>query len=139
MMKAILISGLTQRFGSLKEEAWLPYDVPMMLYMCASLVVFAFLYGSVVNTAVSVAREWEDGTVKELLLSPYGHWGVVVGKMLVGLAETFLSGTLVWLATWLFRGFVPGGRPRPPGPPVHGHQSPKGVRRPGDGRRSCDP
>lgn len=92
-----------------QEEAWLPHDVPMMSYMMASLVAFAFLYGGMVNTAVAVAREWEDGTVKELLLSPYGHGGVVGGKMIVGLLETFLSGAIVYGATYLVKGFVPAG------------------------------
>lgn len=94
---------------AIHEDALFERDVRMILYMAASLVVFAFFYGGMINTVTAITREWDDGTVQELLLSPYGRWGVMGGKLLVGLCQTILSGVLVWIATWIFAGFVPQG------------------------------
>ncbi|MGG1217249.1 ABC transporter permease [Priestia endophytica] len=94
---------------SIKEQSWVPKDIPMLTYMASSLLVFAFLYGGMVNTGVLIAREWEEDTVKELLLSPVSKTYLVIGKMLSGLIPTFISGGIIYLLIYLVQGFKPTG------------------------------
>ncbi|MED3994622.1 ABC transporter permease [Peribacillus frigoritolerans] len=94
---------------SVKEKSWVPKDIPMLTYMASSLLVFAFLYGGMVNTGVLIAREWEEDTVKELLLSPVSKIHLVIGKMLSGLVPTFISGGIIYLIIYLVQGFKPTG------------------------------
>ncbi len=94
---------------SVKEESWVQKDIPMLTYMASSLLVFAFLYGGMVNTGVLIAREWEEDTVKELLLSPVSKVHLVIGKMLSGLVPTFISGGIIYLLIYLVQGFKPTG------------------------------
>ncbi|USL11079.1 ABC transporter permease [Bacillus bombysepticus] len=94
---------------SVKEKSWVQKDIPMLTYMASSLLVFAFLYGGMVNTGVLIAREWEEDTVKELLLSPVSKIHLVIGKMLSGLVPTFISGGIIYLIIYLVQGFKPTG------------------------------
>jgi hypothetical protein len=54
------------------ESTWLPRDPVMQDYISTSLLLFACLYGAMVNTGLQVASEWNDRTVKTLLLAPVG-------------------------------------------------------------------
>jgi ABC-2 type transport system permease protein len=57
-------------------------DTGYIPYLTVSILVVALVLSSVLQAGPSAAREWENATIKELLLSPAGRWAMVLGKML---------------------------------------------------------
>jgi ABC-type multidrug transport system permease subunit len=87
-----------QRDGAaftIEETSWLTHDPVMQDYISTSLLLFACLYSAMLNTGLQVASEWNDRTVKNLLLAPINRWGIVAGKMIAGLGQSLLSVSLV--------------------------------------------
>jgi len=84
----------TQQIGpvvTIDETTWLPHDPPMRDYVSTSLLLFACLYSTMVNTGLQVAAEWNDRTVKMLLLAPVNRMAIVTGKMVAGLGQSLVS------------------------------------------------
>ena len=59
-----------------------PHDTDYIPYLAVSILVIALMIGGLFQAGSLSAREWETGTVKELLLSPAPRWAVTTGKML---------------------------------------------------------
>ncbi len=95
----------------IKETSWLLVDPTMLGYISTSLLLFGVLYASMVNTGLNVASEWNDRTVKNLLLAPVGRGALVTGKVLSGLGQSVLSIALVLLVLIVGFGFQPRGNP----------------------------
>ena len=91
------------------ETTWLPHDPPMKDYISTSLLLFAVLYSTMVNTGLQVASEWNDRTVKTLLLAPIRKSALVAGKVVAGLGQSLLSILLVALVLALVFHFNPAG------------------------------
>lgn len=94
---------------AVNETAWLPRDPWMRDYISTSLLLFACLYSGMVNTGLQVAGEWNDRTVKMLLLAPVSRGSLVAGKVLAGLGQSVMSLTLVLLVLTLIFDFSPTG------------------------------
>lgn len=80
-----------------QETSWLAHDPVMQDYISTSLLLFACLYSAMLNTGLQVASEWNDRTVKSLLLAPLNRWAIVAGKMVAGLGQSLFSVGLVIL------------------------------------------
>ncbi len=80
---------------TINETRWLPRDPTMLGYISTSLLLFGCLYAAMVNTGLQVAAEWNDRTVKNLLLAPVGRGTLVAGKVLAGLGQSVVSVALV--------------------------------------------
>ncbi len=65
-----------------RETDWYPQDTDYVPYLAVSIIVISLMVGGVLQAGVSSAKEWENGTMKELLLSPASRWAVLLGKML---------------------------------------------------------
>ena len=76
-------------------------DTDYIPYLTVSILVIALVVGGLLQSGTSAAREWENATMKELLLSPASRWAVVTGKMLGALAMSLMS-VLVVLAVLIF-------------------------------------
>jgi ABC-2 type transport system permease protein len=72
-------------------------DIDLFAYSVLPSIVLLLTISGLVNGALSTAREWENQTVKELLLSPTSRSALVMGKVLAGFAVTFILGTFVLL------------------------------------------
>lgn len=81
----------------IEETTWLPHDSVMQDYISTSLLLFACLYSAMVNTGLQVASEWNDRTVKTLLLAPVSRSTLIAGKVLAGLGQSVLGIALVVL------------------------------------------
>ena len=62
------------------------------------------------NAGLATAREWEDSTIKELLLAPISKTSLIVGKLLSGWLTTLLIAAVV-LGVGAVSGYL-----RPEGP-----------------------
>ncbi len=94
---------------AVEERSWLPRDPRMQDYISTSLLLFACLYAGMVNTGLHVAAEWNDRTVKTLLLAPVGRSVIVTGKVLAGLGQSLIGVVLVAVVLWLLFDFRPVG------------------------------
>ncbi len=94
---------------TVKETRWLPRDPTMLGYISTSLLLFGCLYAAMVNTGLQVAAEWNDRTVKNLLLAPAGRGALVAGKILAGLGQSLVSLCLVLAVLVIGFGFKPTG------------------------------
>lgn len=86
------------------ETTVLDRDVPITVYLGSGLIVLAALYAGIVNAGTLVTREWEDRTVKELVLAPSGPRHLLTG---VWLSAAAVSAATVVLAgagiAWVLR------------------------------------
>ncbi len=76
-------------------------DTDYIPYLTVSILVIALVVGGLLQSGTSAAREWENATMKELLLSPASRWAVVVGKMLAALVMS-LASVLIVLGVLIF-------------------------------------
>jgi ABC-2 type transport system permease protein len=59
-------------------------DIQLFQYEVVPILILMILITGLVNTAVSTAREYEQGTVKGILLSPVSDIAIVAGKIFAG-------------------------------------------------------
>lgn len=92
-----------------EERAWLTHDPRMQDYISTSLLLFAALYTGMVNSGLQVAVEWNERTVKTLLLAPVGRSVIVAGKVLAGLGQSAIGVLIVAAVLWMLFDFRPSG------------------------------
>ncbi|PHP52471.1 ABC transporter permease [Actinomyces ruminis] len=100
---------LTEPVLSVEETRWLSTDPTMLGYISTSLLLFGCLYAAMVNTGLQIAVEWNDRTVKHLLLAPLGRGTLVAGKVISGLGQSLASVALVLVVLGVGFGFRPTG------------------------------
>jgi ABC-2 type transport system permease protein len=83
------------------EHDWYSHDTGYIQYIGVSVFVLALALGGAIQSGTSWAREWELGTMNELLLSPAARWSLVAGKMAGAYAVAFVSAG-VTLASLVF-------------------------------------
>lgn len=89
-----------------KESDTYAHNVTFLGYLAVSIQTVALLIGGLLFGGRNAAREWELGTMKELMLAPIRPWSVVMGKLGAGMANGILSAVLV-LAVLLLLGLRP--------------------------------
>jgi len=72
-------------------------DVELFQYNVLPTILLLLMISGLINGGLSTAREWENRTVKELLLSPVSRGAIIIGKVFAGFAITFILGVLVLL------------------------------------------
>ncbi len=70
-------------------------DIGLVQFDMVPDLVLLLTIAGVINAGLATAREWEDGTIKELLLAPIARGSLIVGKLLAGWLTTLLIATLV--------------------------------------------
>ncbi len=83
-----------------------PTTASFLGFIAVSIQTVALLIGGLLQGGLGVAREWESGTIKELLLAPVPGWSVVVGKLLAAFLGA-LAGALLVLVALLLLGVRP--------------------------------
>jgi len=73
-----------------------PHDVSFFGYLAVSIETVALLLGGILLTSRGVAGEWEQGTIKELKLSPAPTWALLTGKILTGYLTSMVSAALIF-------------------------------------------
>jgi ABC-2 type transport system permease protein len=68
-----------------------PKDTDYLPYLTVAVLVLALMFAGLMQAGEPAAREWENATIKELLLSPASRFAIVVGKMLGALIVGLLS------------------------------------------------
>jgi ABC-2 type transport system permease protein len=73
------------------EHDWYVRDTGYIQYIGVSVFVLALALGGAIQSGTSWAREWELGTMNELLLSPASRWSLIIGKMTGAFVMAFVS------------------------------------------------
>ena len=81
-------------------------DLPMLRYICASILGLAMLLGASLAIVFSIAREFEDGTIKELVMTPK-LMNILGGKLLSATVQAFIVVVCILLVEWAVFGFLP--------------------------------
>ena len=66
------------------------HDTDYVQYLVVSLMVVSVMLGGMVQAGANAPREYEKGTIKELLLAPTSSWTIQIGKILGALVTQFL-------------------------------------------------
>jgi ABC-2 type transport system permease protein len=93
-------------------HTYLPEDPHPLVFLGAGLIALAIVMGGINNASSLVAREFEEKTYKELVLSP-GTMSIIMGKWASALVQTFVSVGIIWGAAALLCHFIPQGNPLP--------------------------
>lgn len=88
-----------------------PQDTDYIPYLTVSILVIGLVMAGILQSGTAAAREYENETIKELLLSPARRWAVILGKMLGAFVMSIASVIVVlcvlifiigvWPAHWL--------------------------------------
>jgi ABC-2 type transport system permease protein len=77
---------------TIAEQPLRPQDIQLFQYSVLPIVVLVICTNGIILSGMAATREWEDKTVKELLLAPCPAWVLIGGKVLAGaLASTTLA------------------------------------------------
>jgi ABC-2 type transport system permease protein len=85
-----------------RETDFYSQDTDYIPYLTVSILVIALMIAGLLQAGTISAKEWENETIKELLLSPASRWAMMAGKLLgaflVSLASTALVlGVLIFV------------------------------------------
>lgn len=72
-------------------------DTDYIPYLTVSILVIGLVLAGILQSGSASAREWENETIKELLLSPASRWSMIVGKMLGAFVMSIASVIVVLL------------------------------------------
>ncbi len=78
-----------------KETDSRQQDIELLRFELVPNLVLLLTTAGIVNAGAATAREWEDSTIKELLLAPISKTSVIVGKLLAGWITTLLIAAVV--------------------------------------------
>jgi ABC-2 type transport system permease protein len=78
-----------------KETDLRKQDVDLLRFEIVPNLVLLLTTAGVVNAGLATAREWEDSTVKELLLAPISRSSIIAGKLIGGWLTTLLVAAVV--------------------------------------------
>ena len=80
-------------------------DINLLQFDLVPDLVLLLTIAGMINAGLATAREWEDQTIKELLLAPITRGSLIAGKLLAGWLTTLLIGAIV-LALGALTGYL---------------------------------
>jgi ABC-2 type transport system permease protein len=103
--------GLASRSPNVSFEArtWFNEDLESMADLVPGVVALVMAVVGAFLTSLTIAREWERGTMEQLISTPVGKLEIQIGKLfpyfVIGIADTAIcAGTAVWWFGVPFRG-----------------------------------
>ncbi|MBZ5523212.1 MAG: ABC transporter permease [Acidobacteriia bacterium] len=94
---------------TMQARTWFNEDLESMANIVPGVVALVMAVVGAFLTSLTVAREWERGTMEQLISTPVGRMEIQIGKLspyfLIGMADTALcAGMAVWWFKVPFRG-----------------------------------
>ncbi len=90
-----------------QEHDAYPVDIGYIPYLSISILIIGCMVAGRLQAGTATAREWEKGTIKELLLAPAPRVAIVLGQMLAAALMTLGASVLVLLFVTLVIGDWP--------------------------------
>jgi ABC-2 type transport system permease protein len=85
----------------LRPRVWYNPELRSAMFLVPGLIAFILTITAVVSTSLSVVREWEMGTVEQIIVSPMKPLQLILGKTV-----PYLVISLIGTAVILFAGYV---------------------------------
>jgi ABC-type transport system involved in multi-copper enzyme maturation permease subunit len=92
---------------SIQEHDLYAHDTGYIPYLGVSILVIALMMGGLLQSGTAAAKEWENQTMKELLLSPASRAAIMTGKMLGAFLISLGSSVIVLVVLILIVGVRP--------------------------------
>jgi len=94
---------------SFEPRTWFNEDLESMANLVPGVVALVMAVVGAFLTSLTIAREWERGTMEQLISTPVGKLEIQIGKLfpyfVIGIADTAIcAGTAVWWFGVPFRG-----------------------------------
>jgi ABC-type multidrug transport system permease subunit len=70
-------------------------DIDLLQFELIPDLVLLLTIAGAINAGLATAREWEDQTIKELLMAPINRSSLIVGKLLAGWVTTLLIAAII--------------------------------------------
>jgi ABC-type transport system involved in multi-copper enzyme maturation permease subunit len=70
-------------------------DIELLQFELIPDLVLLLTIAGAINAGLATAREWEDQTIKELLLAPISRGSLILGKLLAGWLTTLLVAAII--------------------------------------------
>ncbi|MGD9597120.1 MAG: ABC transporter permease [Steroidobacteraceae bacterium] len=86
------------------SRAWFNPNLETRWHMLPALMAGLSMLQTLLLTALSVAREREQGTFDQMLVTPYRPWEIMVGKSLPSILVGLVQATLIFLVSTLWFG-----------------------------------
>jgi hypothetical protein len=83
-----------------------PIDIGFSSYVVAGILALVTMLSSGVNVATTTAQEFEEGTIKELIMGA-SLSATVIGKILAGVCQTLVCFSIVSLIAFVLYRFIP--------------------------------
>jgi ABC-2 type transport system permease protein len=83
------------------------HDTGYVQYLVVSLMVVSVMLGGLLQGGSNAAREYEKGTIKELMLAPVSIWAIQIGKVLGALILNLLAVAVIFVVIVFFIGVWP--------------------------------
>ena len=83
------------------------HDTGYVQYLVVSLTVVSIMLGGLLQAGSNAAREYEKGTIKELMLAPVSIWSIQLGKILGALVLNSFAVAVVIIVIVLLIGVWP--------------------------------
>ncbi|MFX1562746.1 MAG: ABC transporter permease [Promethearchaeota archaeon] len=100
------VGGITYYSPGIQYETIAPVDIGFSDYVVAGILALVTMLSSAVNVATTTAQEFEEGTVKELIMGA-SMSATVVGKLLAGVIQTIVCFSIIYLVAFLLYQFIP--------------------------------
>ncbi len=84
-----------------------PYDTDYIPYLAVSIFVIGLLLGGLLQSGGNMVNEYEQSTIKEMLLSPASRWAIQVGKIGGALVINILSALVILIVVVIILGVHP--------------------------------
>ena len=84
-------------------------DVSVFQFAVVPMISLLLLVNALISAGVATAREWEDRSIKELLLAPVSRTALILGKVLAGVVSTFGLGMVMFGLGYLLGWIQPQG------------------------------
>lgn len=97
VLKKIQKSGLQKKrpVVELKPRVWFNYDLESRNYIIPGLIAVIMTVISALLTALTVAREWEQGTMEQLISTPVKSHELIFGKLfpyfVIGMTDVLIA------------------------------------------------
>ncbi|MFX1475074.1 MAG: ABC transporter permease [Promethearchaeota archaeon] len=104
--RALEVGSLTYYSPGIQFETLVPIDVGFSDYVVAGILALVTMLSSSVNVATTTAQEFEEGTVKELIMGA-SLGATVIGKLLAGITQSLVCLGIVSMVAFALYRFVP--------------------------------
>jgi ABC-2 type transport system permease protein len=71
-------------------------DVSVFQFAVVPMISLLLLVNALISAGVAASREWEERSIKELLLAPVPRTALILGKVLAGVVSTFSLGMVMF-------------------------------------------